>query len=851
MATLRSVSRSIWQHKDYQLGFANPQSVAQLCSEWKHSNSQHKISGGLEPLKRNSALWGHGYSGCKRCLVKCYAQMKIVKTLHSGDGYSDHKKQLITNSAQIEIVRALRSGERSRASSLLSEMGLKNHSLGTSDFIHILKHCAKKPDPLFIKETERMMRESGVNMDLKCHSLIIRALCRGGLIEEAFKEINVLRDSCDLDPVLPMFNDLLGVCARSQSLRVNECLDLMEEQMVGKNEITYAHLLELAVSQGNLSSVQEIWKECIKYYNPDIVSLRKFIWSFSWLGDLKAADDILQKMVSSALCGDFSFSKTSSGRVSFSRLDVPIPSHSTFLVGGELKTCKNKSEPSSMNCLGNECEGAELTTCKRNLNQPVREILLWSFNVLIRSCARKSNSKLPEKLILQMQELGLEPSASTYDGFIKAVVAERGYHSGLELLKIMQQKKLKPHDSTLVTIATACSRALDLDLAETLLDQVSTSPTAHPYNSFLKACDTLDQPERALRVLAKMKEMKLLPNIRTYELLFSLFGNYNAPYEEGNILSQADVYKRLNAIEDNMVENNIEHSPTSLHNLLRALGREGMVSKQIQYLRMAENQLSRGYSCLTTSTYNVVLISLVEAEESHMAIELFKSMKSNGFPPDAATYEIMMNYCAIIRCSKSAGAIVSMMVRDGFYKQAVTYTSLIKVDRDIDEALQLLDLANREGIKPDVVLYNTFLDEACKMARIDAVELIVNKMLKNEIKPDPSTCFLVFSAYVDQDYIKTAMEALQVLSMHMISLEDSILDEKKTELEENYIFAEDSEVELRVLKLFKSYNEHLAVALLNLRWCATLGFEISWLPNQSPWVKRLSSSYGPVEGYKG
>ena len=50
-----------------------------------------------------------------------------------------------------------------------------------------------------------------------------------------------------------------------------------------------------------------------------------------------------------------------------------------------------------------------------------------------------------------------------------------------------------------------------------------------------------------------------------------------------------------------------------------------------------------------------------------MAIEIFKNMKSCGIPPDAATYNIMIDCCTISRCFKSACALVSMMVRDGFY----------------------------------------------------------------------------------------------------------------------------------------------------------------------------------------
>ena len=65
--------------------------------------------------------------------------------------------------------------------------------------------------------------------------------------------------------------------------------------------------------------------------------------------------------------------------------------------------------------------------------------------------------------------------------------------------------------------------------------------------------------------------------------------------------------------------------------------------------------------------------------QSQMAVKIFKNMKSCGIPPDATTYNIMIDCCTISRCFKSACALVSMMVRDGFYPQTLTYTALIKV----------------------------------------------------------------------------------------------------------------------------------------------------------------------------
>lgn len=134
-----------------------------------------------------------------------------------------------------------------------------------------------------------------------------------------------------------------------------------------------------------------------------------------------------------------------------------------------------------------------------------------------------------------------------------------------------------------------------------------------------------------------------------------------------------------------------------------------------------------------------------------------------------------------------------------------------------------------------------FMDE-CQV-RIDIIEFIIERMHQDKVQPDPVTCNYVFSAYVDGGFHNTAMEALQVLSMWMISYEDITLEEKKIEFEKDFVSSEDLQAESRILQFFKDYDEYLAAALLNLRWCAILGFPVSWSPNQSQWATRLSTNY--------
>ncbi|GAB4854294.1 hypothetical protein Ancab_022880 [Ancistrocladus abbreviatus] len=790
-----------------------------------------------------------------------FEKVESFQTIASSEAPASlwYGKESSTRSLPVQIVNALKLGDRNEASRLLSGCAAGSHALNADDFAFILDYCAKLPDPLFVAETWRILEEKNVALGVKCYLLMIRALCNGGYLEEALRLVRLLREKHRIHFVLSLYNYLLSACAKMQSvMHANHCLDLMDCQMVGRNEVTYTALLKLAVAQQNLSAIHECWKDYLKFYNINIISLRKFIWSFVRLKDLESAYQTLQHMVALALKEGTCLKKTLEGNLFCPQLDIPIPSNNEVDLKGSYLNRNEHLVPSifdgEMNTQTSDAQEHTLfgtedrTSTIVGVNMfnghksiLIRKVLRWSFNDVIHACAQAQNCQLAERLMLQMQILGLEPSSHTYDGFIRAIISEKGFGDAIEV-----GSNLKPYDSTLATLSIGCSRALDLELAEVLLNQVSESLSAHPYNTFLAACDAMDQPERALRMLAKMRQLKVKPNVRMYELLFSLFGNVNAPYEEGNTLSQVDADKRIKAIEMDMFKNGIQHSQQSIRNMLKAYGSEGMTRELREHLRVAEKQFFLHNASLRTDLYNTVLHSLVEAKESQMAIGLFRNMRLCGFPSDAATYNIMIDCCSNIRCFKSACSLLSLMLRDGFYPQTLTYTTFMKIlleDGDFDEALNLLDQAISEGNQPDVVLFNTILDKASLQGRIDVIELVIEWMHQERIQPDPSTCNYVFSAYADCEFFSTAVEALQVLSMRMISDDDSTLQDKRMELEENFILAEDAEAESRIMQIFHDYRENLATAILNLRWCAMVGFSLSWSPNQSLWARRLQSTY--------
>lgn len=747
-----------------------------------------------------------------------------------------------------QIVDALRLGDRTRASNLLSYLGYGNQSIEADDVVHILDYCARSSDASFAMETWKLINEKKIGMGERCHILTLQALCKAGCLTVGLNLLSNLGENHRVAHLLEVYNYFLRACVDVRSELYANCLDLMECRLVGKNEATYLELLEIAVWKQNLFAVHHIWKDYSKHYNFCLTSLRKFIWSFTRLRDLKSAYESLQLMV--ALATEGTLSNRYAERASHSpKLDIPIPAMSELRLErfdkDDTEHICHKEDGLALNMGQSTTYGPRKEVMCVGTDTPnpkylaLRNVLSRSFTDVICTCALTSNHSLAEQLFQQMQNLGLQPSSRTYDGFIRAIVTERGFSDGLELLKIMQKQKLGPFDSTLAAISVKCSEALELDFAEALLVQISECPHPYPFNVFLAACNAVDQPERAVRVLAKMKQIQLQPNIQTYELLFSLFGTVNAPYEEGNMLSQVEAAKRIETIEMDMARNGVDHSLISLKNLLAALGQEGMIEKM---LRVVETRFLCSGTYVEAPLFNVVLHSLVAAKENRKAVDIFKNMKQRGFSPDHATYCIMIDCCSIIQCYRSACSLVSMMIRDGFYPGIMTYTALIKVllvCENYDEALNILDQAKEERIQFDLLLFNTFLLKACEMGRLDVLEHIIEQIHQEKIQPDPSSCCYVYNAYVNNGFYSTAIEALRVLSMRMICQADNPLQETRAEYED-FIFSEDPNAESYLTHFFEDNQDDLAFALLNLRWCAIEGMPIDWLPEQSPWAQRLA-----------
>lgn len=244
--------------------------------------------------------------------------------------------------------------------------------------------------------------------------------------------------------------------------------------------------MQLAVREQNLSAVHEIWKDCTKYYSPSIISLRKFVWSFTRLGDLGSAYDALQSMVALAFRGSSSVGASAAGRFQSLRLDIPIPSNNEF----HLKTYGAKEndgfvpslfEDSSMKTEGQTEIGKDETHFHLVNPSPMPNNMEFIFSetvenrsaVDVERCFRTSQIGPPPAA--RAHEIGNGSFAATQELFTNfgmgSMLLEGSRHRSLkDIVSIPVMKILRWSFSDVIH---ACAQLRDCELAEQLLLQVT------------------------------------------------------------------------------------------------------------------------------------------------------------------------------------------------------------------------------------------------------------------------------------------------------------------------------------------------------------------------------------------
>lgn len=176
-------------------------------------------------------------------------------------------------------------------------------------------------------------------------------------------------------------------------------------------------------------------------------------------------------------------------------------------------------------------------------------------------------------------------------------------------------------------------------------------------------------------------------------------------------------------------------------------------------------------------SFNIALCNLCKVDEPGKIRDVVRSMLKNGFYPNIATLEMVLNAfvkkCRLVEATQVLTLMITMggavsvnawsMLINGFCRlqrfdmavyllgkmgdigctpNVVTYTSLIKgfmESQMVNRALKILSIMESKGNAPDLVLCNVLIDCFCKNGRFDDALGIFISLSERNLVPDRYT----------------------------------------------------------------------------------------------------------------
>ncbi|KAJ6377828.1 hypothetical protein OIU78_028118 [Salix suchowensis] len=326
-----------------------------------------------------------------------------------------------------------------------------------------------------------------------------------------------------------------------------------------------------------------------------------------------------------------------------------------------------------------------------------------------------------------------EPSAGNtvqvYNAMM-GVYARRGrFNKVQELLELMHERGCKPDLVSFNTLINARLKAGAMmpNLAIELLNEVRKSglrPDIITYNTLISACSRALNLEEAAKVFDDMEAHHCQPDLWTYNAMISVYGRCGLSGKAEQLFNELE-------------SRGFFPDAVSYNSLLYAFAREGNVEKVKE---IWEQMVKIGFG-KDEMTYNTLIHMYGKQGQNDLALQLYRDMKSSGRNPDAVTYTVLIDSLGKTNKIVEAAGVMSEMLNTGVKPTLKTYSALIcgyaKAGKPV-EAEETFDCMLRSGIRPDQLAYSVMLDIHLRFNEPKRAMALYKEMLHDGITLDHS-----------------------------------------------------------------------------------------------------------------
>ncbi|KAG0179760.1 hypothetical protein DFQ28_002249 [Apophysomyces sp. BC1034] len=370
-----------------------------------------------------------------------------------------------------------------------------------------------------------------------------------------------------------------------------------------------------------------------------------------------------------------------------------------------------------------------------------------------------------------------------------------------------------------------------LKFMETQLDMTLER---YEYHALMYAYGVQKEPHNAFRVMGKMKENGLEPNVYTYNTLIGCYkrandldtslklfeemrqqgvqrdvGTYNTLihqlFHNGRVQAACELYRNMAAdgvtadmytystllkmcAKENLVEFGNELCQNMAHCNVDTTTINAILVFKVNAVKDLNNALDFYYSLPTTyghikpdvTTFNILIDTCLKFDNHAKALQMFQDMQREKLKPDQITYGTLID--AEARSGDLKGAL--LLFRDMRARnirpteRIINSLANIAAAKHVDataivDAVHLVEQCNAQGIQLDTKAYNALLSGLAKNGFSARAQSLYDTVFRSSGKADIFTYTSLTLAYINDHRLDDAMDIYYTLRDHHQSHQNS------------------------------------------------------------------------------
>jgi len=367
-----------------------------------------------------------------------------------------------------------------------------------------------------------------------------------------------------------------------------------------------------------------------------------------------------------------------------------------------------------------------------------------AFTAAIDACANAGDTGRAGRLFREMKEAGVEPNVQTYNALINAHAKRakmrrdpKQIDAAERILQAMlNDGAVEPSKNTIDTVMHACAQIGDVDRARRWFDEMKDAdmqPSAHTYAVLIDA-----HAKRG-------KETRDEAQVKMAEQMFQLMNEENIQPDRVCYTALIDACAQLGNVErakfwlHKMVNAGVQPNDHTYNALINAYAQHGRKTRNRKYVKEAEQFLEEMQEkgiVPDALSFKMLINTSAQVGDVDRAEKWFNRMKGSNIEPDIHAYGHLIN---------------------AFAKNAVQSRSELPIKKAGMIILEMRD----NGMKPNIVMFNTIVDAVAKIGNITLAARWVKAMESVGVEPDERTFNSLFIASAKSQSLKFAISAFE------------------------------------------------------------------------------------------